>query len=159
MLNVLLIFLSVSRNLNFKKKTQMPIFIKYILNITIVSCLSFCTWAWAVSMTWACRGFPACRNGRLLGLVHLGLGSVDDVGLKRVSSRNGRLLGLGYWRLNLSLLNAPCNNFFRVMTAPADFFESPLMMDRVASGDLILNDIDVSERTRDVCHACIPHKG
>ena len=99
-------------------------------------------------------------NSQLLELLHLGLGSVDDVGLKRVSSRNGRLLGLlGYWRLNLSLLNAPCNNFFRVMTAPADFFESPLMMDRVASGDLILNDIDVSERTRDVCHACIPHKG
>ena len=40
-----------------------------------------------------------------------------------------------------------------------DIHELLLLMDRVASSDLSLNNIDASERTRDVCHACIAYKG
>jgi hypothetical protein len=48
---------------------------------------------------------------------------------------------------------------FRAMTAPPEFLESPLIMDRIARGDISLNEIDVSERTRDICLACIARKG
>ena len=49
--------------------------------------------------------------------------------------------------------------FFRVMTAPPEWHQSPLIMDRIARGDISLNDIDVSERTHDICLACIARKG
>jgi hypothetical protein len=45
--------------------------------------------------------------------------------------------------------------FFRTMTAP----KSPLIMDRIARGDISLNDIDVSKRTHDICLACIARNG
>ena len=46
--------------------------------------------------------------------------------------------------------------FFRAMTTSA---ESPLIMDRIARGDINLDDIEVSERTREICLACIARKG
>ena len=46
--------------------------------------------------------------------------------------------------------------FFRALTTSA---ESPHIMDRIARGDITLNDIDVSERTSEVCLACIARKG
>ncbi len=49
--------------------------------------------------------------------------------------------------------------FLRVITAPPEFFESPLIKDRIARGDISLNEIDVSERTRDICLACIARRG
>ena len=49
--------------------------------------------------------------------------------------------------------------FIRAMTAPPEFFESPLITDRIARGDISLNEIDVSERTHDICLACISRKG
>ena len=49
--------------------------------------------------------------------------------------------------------------FIRAMTAPPEFFESPLITDRIARGDISLNEIDVSERTHDICLACIARKG
>jgi len=48
---------------------------------------------------------------------------------------------------------------FRAMTAPPEFLESPLIMDRIERGDISLNEIDVSERTHDICLACIARKG
>ena len=49
--------------------------------------------------------------------------------------------------------------FLRIMTAPPEFLESPLIMDRIERGDISLNEIDVSERTHDICLACIARKG